>query len=101
MQFPVPVKVGGRERYSFSRIHEVLDMPNLIEVQKNSYNWFINEGLLEMFQDISPIVDFTGNLVLEFTGTSFKEPKYSVDECRERDCTFAAPLRVKVRLINK
>lgn len=96
-----PVKVGTRERWSFSRIREVLDMPNLIEIQQNSYKWFLDEGLREMFRDISPIQDFTGNLVLEFIDYSLGEPKYDVEECKERDVTYAAPLRVKVRLINK
>jgi len=77
-------------------------MPNLIEVQKNSYNWFLNEGLREVFQDISPISDFSGNLVLEFVDFKLdSEPKYSIDECKERDATYAAPLRVKCRLRNK
>lgn len=96
-----PVKVGNRERWTFAQIQEVLDMPNLIEVQKNSYRWFIDEGLREMFHDISPIQDFTGNLILEFVGYTLGEPKYSVEECKERDMTYSAPLRVKVRLINK
>ncbi|MGI5901623.1 MAG: DNA-directed RNA polymerase subunit beta [Desulfitobacteriia bacterium] len=96
-----PIKVGTRERWSFSRLREVLDMPNLIEIQQNSYRWFLDEGLREMFRDISPIQDFTGNLVLEFIDYSLGEPKYEVDECKERDVTYAAPLRVKVRLINK
>ncbi|MDQ7094097.1 DNA-directed RNA polymerase subunit beta [Desulfosporosinus sp. PR] len=96
-----PVKVGIRERWSYSRIREVLDMPNLIEIQQNSYRWFLDEGLRDMFRDISPIQDFTGNLVLEFIDYSLGEAKYQVEECKERDVTFAAPLRVKVRLINK
>ncbi|NLP44390.1 MAG: DNA-directed RNA polymerase subunit beta [Peptococcaceae bacterium] len=96
-----PIKVGSRERWSFARLREVLDMPNLIEIQQNSYQWFLNEGLREMFRDISPIQDFTGNLVLEFIDYSLGEPKYDVEECKERDVTYAAPLRVKVRLINK
>lgn len=96
-----PVKVGTRERWSFSRIREVLEMPNLIEIQQNSYRWFLDEGLRDMFHDISPIQDFTGNLVLEFIDYSLGEPKYHVEECKERDVTYAAPLRVKVRLINK
>ena len=96
-----PIKVGTRERWSFARLREVLDMPNLIEIQQNSYQWFLNEGLREMFRDISPIQDFTGNLVLEFIDYSLGEPKYEVEECKERDVTYAAPLRVKVRLINK
>jgi DNA-directed RNA polymerase subunit beta len=96
-----PIKVGNRERWSYARLREVLDMPNLIEIQQNSYQWFLEEGLREMFRDISPIQDFTGNLVLEFIDYSLGEPKYEVEECKERDVTYAAPLRVKVRLINK
>lgn len=96
-----PVKVGKRERWSYARIKEVLEMPNLIEIQQNSYEWFLKEGLREMFYDISPIQDFTGNLILEFVDYTLGEPKYDVEECKERDVTFAAPLRVKVRLINK
>lgn len=95
------VQLGRRKRRSYARIHEVLEVPNLIEIQQKSYQWFLDEGLREMFQDISPIQDFTGNLVLEFIDYSLGEPKYSVDESKERDVTFAAPLRVKVRLINK
>lgn len=90
-----------RQRRSYARINEVLELPNLIEIQTSSYQWFLDEGLREMFQDISPIQDFTGNLVLEFIDYSLGEPKYPVDESKERDVTFAAPLRVKVRLINK
>ncbi len=96
-----PVQVGKGIRMSFARIKEVLEMPNLIEVQQNSYQWFLTEGIKEMFRDISPIQDFTGNLVLEFIDYSLGEPKYHVDECKERDVTYSAPLRVKVRLINK
>lgn len=96
-----PLQVGKRTRWSYGRTKEVLEMPNLIEIQSNSYKWFLDEGLREMFRDISPIQDFTGNLVLEFVDYSLGEPKYSVDECKERDATYAAPLRVKVRLINK
>ena len=90
-----------RERYSFSKIADVLDVPNLIEIQQKSYQWFLDEGLMETFGDITPVQDFTGNLVLEFTGYSLGEPKYEVDECKQRDVTYAAPLKVKVRLINK
>ncbi|HOJ76607.1 MAG TPA: DNA-directed RNA polymerase subunit beta [Bacillota bacterium] len=90
-----------RERLSFGKIKEILDMPNLIEIQQKSYQWFLDEGLREMFRDISPIQDFTGNLVLEFVDYSLGEPKYPVDECKERDVTFAAPLKVRTRLINK
>ncbi|MEK3733308.1 MULTISPECIES: DNA-directed RNA polymerase subunit beta [Paenibacillus] len=95
------VQYGRRTRRSYARIHEVLEVPNLIEIQQKSYEWFLEEGLREMFQDISPIQDFTGNLVLEFIDYSLGEPKYTVDDAKERDVTYAAPLRVKVRLINK
>ncbi|MBE3591277.1 MAG: DNA-directed RNA polymerase subunit beta [Firmicutes bacterium] len=97
----IAVEGQRRERRSFARIEEVLDLPNLIEVQLKSYEWFLKEGLQELFQDISPIQDFTGNLVLEFIDYTLGEPKYSVQECKERDVTYAAPLRVRVRLINK
>ncbi|MBU9720233.1 MULTISPECIES: DNA-directed RNA polymerase subunit beta [Bacillaceae] len=90
-----------RQRRSYARISEVLDLPNLIEIQTASYEWFLEEGIREMFQDISPIEDFTGNLVLEFIDYNLGEPKYSVEESKERDVTYSAPLRVKVRLINK
>ncbi|MGN7409586.1 MULTISPECIES: DNA-directed RNA polymerase subunit beta [unclassified Sporosarcina] len=90
-----------RQRRSFARISEVLDLPNLIEIQTESYEWFLEEGLREMFHDISPIQDFTGNLSLEFVDYQLGEPKYPVDESKERDVTYAAPLRVKVRLHNK
>ncbi|WP_141263516.1 DNA-directed RNA polymerase subunit beta [Moorella sp. E308F] len=96
-----PVKVGTRERWTFAKIKETLGLPNLIEIQRNSYQWFIDEGLREILHDISPIQDFTGNLVLEFVDYSLGEPKYSQEECKERDMTYAAPLRVKVRLINR
>ncbi len=102
MQRPSPVKLGRTTRMSFSKIDEVLDMPNLIEVQKNSYNWFLDEGLREIFEDISPITDHSGNLSLEIYDFYFdSKPKYSVDECKERDATYAVPLRVKVRLVNR
>ncbi|WP_100486456.1 DNA-directed RNA polymerase subunit beta [Sporolactobacillus pectinivorans] len=90
-----------RQRRSYARIKEVLELPNLIEIQTASYQWFLDEGIREMFQDISPVEDFTGNLILEFVDYSLGEPKYSVDESKSRDVTYAAPLRVKVRLINK
>jgi len=97
-----PMDTGVRQRMSFSKQKEVLDMPNLIEVQKNSYNWFLDEGLKEVFRDISPITDYTGNLILEFVGFTFSDDaKYTIDECKERDATYAAPLKVRVRLINK
>jgi len=95
------VQYGRRQRRSYARIKEVLEIPNLIEIQMQSYQKFLDEGLREIFQDISPIQDFTGNLVLEFIDYSLGEPKYSVDESKERDVTYAAPLRVKVRLLNK
>ena len=90
-----------RQRRSYARISEVLELPNLIEIQTASYQWFLDEGLREMFADISPIEDFTGNLSLEFIDYSLGEPKYSVPESKERDVTYSAPLRVKVRLVNK
>ena len=90
-----------RQRRSFARISEVLDLPNLIEIQTASYEWFMEEGMMDMFRDISPISDFTGNLSLEFIDYTLGEPKYPVEESKERDVTFAAPLRVKVRLHNK
>jgi len=97
-----PVQLGKNVRMSYSRIHEVLDMPNLIEVQTDSYKWFLAEGLMEVFRDISPITDYTGKLVLEFVDYSLDDtPKYTVEECKERDTTYSAPLKAKVRLINK
>ena len=97
-----PVKAGKNVRMSFSRRNEVLEMPNLIEIQKSSYQWFLDEGLQEVFDDISPITDFNGNLVLEFTSFVLEStPKYSIEECKERDATYAAPLKVRVRLHNK
>ena len=97
-----PVQLGKRSRMSYSKIDEVLDMPNLIEVQKNSYRWFLEEGLQEVFNDISPITDYTENLVLEFVDYYLdNNPKYTVEECKERDVTYSAPLKVRVRLINK
>ncbi|MBV8424016.1 MAG: DNA-directed RNA polymerase subunit beta, partial [Candidatus Eremiobacteraeota bacterium] len=88
-----------RDRFGFAKIQDVLDLPDLIELQKASFKWFIGDGLREAFDSISPIKDFTGNLVLEFGEHSLGEPKYSVEECRERDMTYSAPLRVRVRLI--
>ena len=89
-----------RQRRSYARISEVLDLPNLIEIQTASYEWFLQEGLKEMFEDISPIEDFAGNLSLEFIDYSLGESKYPIEESKERDVTYSAPLRVKVRLIN-
>ena len=97
-----PVQNGRTTRMSFSRINEVIGMPNLIEIQKNSYNWFLEEGLHEVFHDIAAIEDYTGNLVLEFVDYRLdKTPKYTIKECKERDATYAAPLYVTARLFNK
>ncbi|QSX05978.1 DNA-directed RNA polymerase subunit beta [Sedimentibacter sp. zth1] len=99
---PHPVKIGNRVRMSYSKIEEVLELPDLIEVQKTSYDWFVKEGLKEVFDDISPIEDYTGNLILEFVDHSLDgEPKFSQLECKERDTTYSVPLKIKVRLINK
>ncbi len=96
-----PIKLGKNERMSFSKIEEVLEMPNLIDLQRKSYEWFINEGLAEVFHDVSPITDYSGNLRLEFGSYRIdEEPKYSIEECKERDVNYAAPLRVNARLIN-
>ena len=97
------VKTGKSMRMSYQRQKEVLEMPNLIEVQKDSYQWFLDEGLNEVFDDISPIADYGGKLSLEFIGFTFdeKEAKYTIEQCKERDVTYAAPLKVRVRLINK
>ena len=97
-----PVKAGKSVRMSFSRQKEVLEMPNLIEIQKDSYHWFRDEGLKEVFRDISPISDFAGHLSLEFVDfTLCEDDKYTIEECKERDTTYAAPLKVRVRLCNK
>ena len=98
-----PVKLGKNERMSFGKIDEVIDMPNLIEVQKNSYKWFLEEGLKEVFKDVSGITDYTGNLVLDFIDYTLDvdKPNYSVIECKERDATYSAALRVTARLLNK
>ena len=98
-----PVPAGKSVRMSFSRQKEVLEMPNLIEIQKDSYQWFLDEGLKEVFEDISPISDFAGHLSLEFVDFTLckDEVKYTIEECKERDATYAAPLKVKVRLYNK
>ena len=99
---PRPIQVGRKERMTFAKINEVCEMPNLIEMQTASYDWFIKEGLREVFEDISPIKDYADNLVLEFIDYSLTDaPKYEQEECKERDVTYAAPLKVKVRLINK
>ena len=97
-----PVQLGKNTRMSFSHINEVLDMPNLIESQKNSYDWFLMEGLREVVDDVSGITDFNGNLVLDFVNYKLDEnPNYTVTECKERDATYAAALRVTARLLNK
>ncbi|MDW7662199.1 MAG: DNA-directed RNA polymerase subunit beta [Bacillota bacterium] len=99
---PQPVMYGRTERISFARINELLEKPNLIEIQRKSYEWFLEEGLKEAFKDISPIEDYTGNLILEFIDYEFEEePKYGVEECKERDVNYAVPLRVQVRFINR
>ncbi len=98
-----PVPAGKSVRMSFSGQKEVLEMPNLIEIQKNSYQWFLDEGLKEVFEDISPIADFAGHLSLEFVDFTLckDDIKYTIEECKERDATYAAPLKVRVRLCNK
>ena len=97
-----PVQVGKRVRMSYSKQREVLEMPNLIKVQSDSYNWFLDEGLREVFRDISPITDFNGSLSLDFVDFKLYRDrvKYTIEECKERDATYAAPLHVKVRLNN-
>ena len=98
-----PIKSGKSFRMSYSRQKEVLEMPNLIEIQVDSYKWFLESGLKEVFDDISPITDYSGKLSLEFVDFTLCEDdvKYSIEECKERDATYAAPLKVKVRLHNK
>ena len=98
-----PVKLGRAERMSYSRIDEVIDIPNLIEIQKSSYQWFIDEGLMEVLRDVSPITDYSGDIELSFIDKEFDidNPTYSLEDCKERDANYAAPLRVKVRLHNK
>ncbi|MDZ4063304.1 MAG: DNA-directed RNA polymerase subunit beta, partial [Coriobacteriia bacterium] len=98
--FPV-VSAGLRQRRTFAKIPEILEVPNLIAIQRDSFDWFLKEGLNETFSDISPIEDFTGNLAVEFGGHEFGDPKYSVDECKEKDMSYQAPLFVEVRFINK
>ena len=103
MVHPHPVQLGRTTRMSFARIKEVLDMPNLIEIQKNSYQHFLDEGLREVLRDVSPITDYADNLIMEFIDYTLETDniKYSVEECKERDTSYSAPLKVKVRLINK
>ena len=96
------MRCGRKIRKSFSRIDEITEMPNLIEVQKKSYKWFLEEGLRQVFQDVGAITDYTGNLELTFYDYTLEEtPKYSVTECKARDATYAAPLKVRMRLRNK
>ncbi len=97
-----PIKLGKNERMSYAKSTEVLEMPNLIEIQKNSYQWFVDKGLKEVLEDVSPICDYSGNLVLEFSDYYLEDdPKYSIEECKARDATYSKPLKIKVRLINK
>lgn len=98
-----PVRLGKTERMSFSHIDEVLEMPNLIEIQKDSYKWFLEKGLQEVFEDVSGITDYSGNIVLDFVDYTLEtdHPNYSIAECKERDATYSAPLKVKARLFNK
>ena len=96
------VQVGTTTRKSFAKINEVMQMPNLIEVQKKSYQWFLDEGLKEVFRDIGSITDYTGNLVLDFIDYSMDdEPKYTIAQCKARDVSYAKPLKVRARLQNK
>ena len=92
---------GIRKRHSFAKIPEILDVPNLISIQRNSFNWFLEEGLGETFKDISPIEDFTGNKSIKFGSYEFCDIKYSIDECKVKDLTYSAPLFVDVSFINK
>ena len=95
-----PVRLGNNNRMTFSKINEVIDMPNLIEIQKDSYKWFVEEGLKEVFRDMSDITDYSGNLRLSFVDYRLDDtPKYDVTECKARDTTYAAPLRVTAHLV--
>ena len=98
-----PVYYGDAMRMSYARVKEVLDMPDLLALQTDSYKWFLEEGLYEVFDDISPITDYSGNLILEFVDFTFdkENAKWSISECKDRDATYSAPIRVKVRLRNK
>ncbi|MGB3367741.1 MAG: DNA-directed RNA polymerase subunit beta [Acidaminobacteraceae bacterium] len=99
---PKPIQLGRRTRMSFSKIPQLMEIPNLIEIQKKSYKWFLEDGLMEAFKDISPIQDYTGNLILEFVDYALETvSKYDVEECKERDVTYSVPLKVQVRFINK
>ncbi|HAZ19231.1 MAG TPA: DNA-directed RNA polymerase subunit beta, partial [Clostridiales bacterium] len=97
-----PQTLGTNVRMSFSKINEALEMPNLIEVQKKSFEWFLTEGLKEVLADVSPIVDYSGNLSIDFVDYKIDNtPKYPVEECKERDVNYAVPLKVRVRLTNR
>lgn len=98
-----PIKQGRAERMSYSHIDEVIEVPDLIEVQKNSYQWFIDEGLMEVLEEVSPIRDFSGDMELSYIGKEFDidHPANTIEQCKEKDCNYAAPLKVKVRLVNK
>ena len=98
-----PIKQGRAERMSYSHINEVIEVPDLIEVQKNSYKWFLDEGLMEVLEEVSPIKDFTGDMELSFVGKEFdiEKPQNTIEQCKEKDCNYAAPLKVMVRLLNK
>ena len=98
---PKVVQYGRVQRLSYSRIDEPIELPNLIQVQLSSYRWFIEKGLREALQEVFPISDFTGNLELDFIDYSLGEPKYDVHECKERDVSYQAPLKLKVRLTDK
>ena len=99
MPHPHPVQIGRRTRMSFSQITEVAELPNLIEIQLESYEWFLREGLREVFEEVFPIEDYTGNIKLKFLDYFIEEtPKYDVEESKERDVTYSAPLKVRVRL---
>ena len=98
-----PIKQGRAERMSYSHINEVIELPDLIEVQKNSYKWFLDEGLMEVLEEVSPIRDFSGDMELSFVGKEFdiEKPQNTIEQCKEKDCNYAAPLKVMVRLFNK
>ena len=96
----MPSRPASRERYSFANLDEVLDLPDLISIQRSSFEWFLDTGLAETFRDISPIEDFSGSMSLTFRDHRFEPAKYSIDECKERDFTFAAPLFVTAEFTN-
>ena len=99
---PQPIMLGNSERMTFSKVTDMIEKPNLVEVQKKSFRWFLETGLMEAFNDISPIKDYTENLVLEFVDYELEDKaKYDIEECKDRDVTYAKPLKVQVRFINK